>query len=130
MGESDCVSHAQLELSDPGLHDRSTTVSNTVSSAVDSVSPKPDNSVTVCLNSTDIIQSDTSVSSYSPVVLVSDLCVPEPSDSGNARSVFSELANKDFPAVELNKGLLFHPRLTYTLLLALYPPGLFYSSAC
>lgn len=53
------------------------------------------------------------MSRYSPVVLARDLCVPEPSDSANARSVFSELANMDFPAVEFAEQRTVTPPQTH-----------------
>lgn len=99
VGESDCGPHTQPKLSDPGPHDCSTTVSNSVLPAI--VLSDLDNSATVCLDSEDVIPSDTSVPSYSPTVLPSDLCVPEQSDSCNARSISSELASMNVSPVEL-----------------------------
>lgn len=99
VGESDCASLTQPKFSDPGFHDLSTTVSNSVLPAI--VLPESDNSATLCLDSKDVIPSDTSVPSYSPAVLTSDLCVPEPSDSCNARSVSSELASMNVSPVGL-----------------------------
>ncbi|XP_026050608.1 flocculation protein FLO11-like [Astatotilapia calliptera] len=53
LGESDCASHSQPKFSGPGLHDFSTTVSNSVLPAI--VFPESDNSTTVCLDSGDTI---------------------------------------------------------------------------
>lgn len=51
--------------------------------------------------------------SYSPVLFTSDLCVPEPSDSGDARSVFPELANVDVSTVELAEQRTVIPLQTH-----------------
>ncbi|KAL4009065.1 hypothetical protein ACER0C_002917 [Sarotherodon galilaeus] len=101
VGESDCASLTQPKLSDPGLHDLSTAVSSTIWPSVPIVQPNSDNSAVLCLDSKDTIQRGTSVSDYSQVVLTSDLCVPEPSDSCSAHSVSFDLASMNVLLVEL-----------------------------
>ncbi|KAL4000657.1 NLR family CARD domain-containing protein 3 [Sarotherodon galilaeus] len=115
VGESDCASHTHPKRSEPGLHDLSTTVSNSVLPTI--MLPESDNSATVCLDSKDVILSDTSVPRYSPAVLTSDLCVPEPSDSCNARSDLPELANMDVSTVELSepKTVILHQTHLHTV---------------
>ncbi|XP_026003497.1 pollen-specific leucine-rich repeat extensin-like protein 2 [Astatotilapia calliptera] len=114
VGESDCESHTQPKLSGPGPHDCSTTVSNSVLPAI--VLPDLDNSATVCLDSKDVIPSDTLVPNYSPTALPSDLCVPKQSGSCNARSISSELASINVSPVELAepKTVILHQTHRHT----------------
>ncbi|KAL4007900.1 hypothetical protein ACER0C_001752 [Sarotherodon galilaeus] len=130
VGESDCASLTQPKFSDPGLQDLSTTVSNSVLPAI--VLPESDNSATLCLDSKDVIPSDTSVPSYSPAVLTSDLCVPEPSDSCNARSVSSELASMNVSPVELAepRTVILHQTHLHTATSIVAPQNCFNQPVC
>lgn len=78
VSESDSLLHIPLEYSNSTPSDTSATVSRTVFPSVDSVLPKSANSETVCLDCKHITQSDTSVSSFSPVVFTNGLSVPGP----------------------------------------------------